>query len=168
MVIADEIYEQLTYDIDHVAIASLPSMFTRTVTINGFSKSHSMTGYRIGYSASVTLVAKAISKLQSQTTSSASSISQYAALRALQVDDAWIQSRRVELQQKRDLAYSMLMSIPNVSCPKPNGAFYLLPDVSAYYGLKTKSGVMVNNSHELCLQLLKDESVRNEALMNVS
>ena len=160
MVISDEIYERLTYDVPHTSFASLPGMFDRTVTVNGFSKSHSMTGYRLGYSASGTQVAKANSKIQSQMTSCASSISQYAGLVALRdVPDAWMQERVQELKQKRDFAYSLLLKIPHISCPKPDGAFYLLPDISFYYNRSTKNGKKVSNSHELCLELLREQGV---------
>lgn len=161
MVISDEIYERLTYDVPHTSFASLPGMFDRTVTVNGFSKSHSMTGYRLGYSASGTQVAKANGKIQSQMTSCASSISQYAGTVALRdVPDSWMQARVQELKQKRDFAYSLLLKIPHISCPKPDGAFYLLPDISHYYNRSTKKGKKVSNSHELCLELLREEGVR--------
>lgn len=160
VVISDEIYERLTYDVPHTSFASLPGMFDRTVTVNGFSKSHSMTGYRLGYSASSTQLAKANSKIQSQMTSCASSISQYAATVALRdVPESWMRDRVQELRQKRDFAYDLLMKIPHLSCPKPDGAFYLLPDISHYYNRHTKRGNKVTNSHELCLELLRDEGV---------
>ena len=105
-------------------------MMDRTVTVNGFSKSHSMTGYRIGYSAGPTIIAKATGKLQSQMTSCASSIGQKAALAALQhTSPSWFVDRVKELKGKRDLALSLVNSIPHVTCPVPNGAFYLMPEV---------------------------------------
>ena len=103
----------------------------RTVTVNGFSKSHSMTGYRIGYSAGPTVVAKATGKLQSQMTSCASSVGQKAALAALQhTSPSWFVDRVKELKAKRDLALGLVKTIPHVTCPVPNGAFYLMPEVS--------------------------------------
>lgn len=164
-VISDEIYDRLTYDNHkHVSFASLPNMFERTITINGFSKSHSMTGFRIGYSASNNAIAKEIGKLQSQLTSCASSVSQYAAEQALQDDkdpsNSWHSDRLKELEAKRDFAYKMLLDIPHVTCPKPIGAFYLLPDISYYFNKKTaKNQNKVTNSHELCLEFLRDEKV---------
>lgn len=136
-------------------------MYDRTVTVNGFSKSHSMTGYRLGYSASGSMaIAKANSKIQGQMTSSASSISQYAGLVALtEVPDQWMKDRLVELQDKRDFAYELLTKIPNISCPKPDGAFYLLPDVSYYYNSRTSNGKLITNSDEMCTELLRDEQV---------
>ena len=167
--------------------------------------------YRVGYSASATDIAKGCSKLQSQMTSCASSIGiclslqfmyasiliwsfshilfvgQHSANIALtQVPSAWMEERRKELLEKRDLAYDMITSIPGwvplnmiwhpntlifmyiyvrmglcrVKCPKPTGAFYLLPDVSFYYNKSTKSGKQINNPDDLCLELLREHQVR--------
>eukprot|EP01038_Epipyxis_sp_PR26KG_P012827 gene12827-17200_t len=142
-------------------------MFERTVTVNGFSKSHSMTGYRIGYSAAPTIISDSISKVQSQITSCASSISQAAAVAGLKAteDDSnpWLEDRLSELKSKRDLGFDLLMKIPDVKCPKPTGAFYLLPDVSYYYG-KTYTDsdgkkIIIEDSLSLCLELLRNEKV---------
>jgi aspartate/methionine/tyrosine aminotransferase len=160
LILSDEIYERLTYDVPHVSVASLPGMYDRTVTVNGFSKSHSMTGFRIGYSAGPLTVAKATGKLQSQMTSCASSIGQQAALAALkETSPSWIVDRVKELKGKRDLALSLVATIPSVTCPVPNGAFYIMPDVKSYYGKKTPAGRSVKDSHELCLELLREEQV---------
>ena len=161
VVISDEIYERLTYtEQPHVSFASLPGMFQRTVTINGFSKSHSMTGYRVGYAAAPLYIAKACGKLQSQMTSCASSIAQYAANVALKdVDQKWMAERVGELREKRDLAFRLIQAIPGVKVGLPSGAFYILPDVSSYYGTVTPDGRSVKNSHELCLELLRCEQV---------
>lgn len=159
-VISDEIYERITYDVPHTSFAALPNQFDRTITINGFSKSHSMTGYRLGYAAGNIEVIRACTKIQSQLTSCASSIAQYAATEALvTVSDAWMTDRVVELKTKRDLAYRLIQEIPHVSCPLPNGAFYLLPNIQHYYHKKTKSGRIVSDSHDICLELLREEKV---------
>jgi aspartate/methionine/tyrosine aminotransferase len=162
-VISDEIYEHLVYGgAPHVSFAALPGMSERTITVNGFSKSHSMTGLRVGYAAAPLHVAKACGKLQSQLTSCASSIGQYAALRALtSTPPAWIPTRVRELQGKRDLMYSLLSEIPGglLSCPKPRGAFYMLPDVSGYYGCTTATGRRVDNATDFCLELLREHGV---------
>ena len=153
-------------------------MRPRTVIINGFSKSHSMTGYRIGYAAAPLPIAKAMTKLQSQITSCASSISQYAAHQALVAvphsNPTWLKDRVQELRTKRDIAYELIMTIPNVTCPLPTGAFYLLPDISAYFGMRaSRSGaayaspsevprgdsVLISNSVDLCKELLRAEGV---------
>ena len=169
-VISDEIYEQLCYDdIKHVSLASIEGMKDHCVVINGFSKSHSMTGYRIGYAAAPIHVAKAMSKLQSQITSCASSVSQAASIAALSVPDTWIDDRVIELQSKRDLAYNLLQEIDGITCVKPSGAFYLLPDISSYFGkmLYTDSseggsGIVIDSSLTMCLELLR---VYNVALV---
>ena len=159
-IISDEIYERLTYDTPHVSFASLPGMLHRTITINGFSKSHSMTGYRIGYAAAPLYIAKACGKLQSQMTSCASSIAQHAALAALnEVDDGWMAARRGELQAKRDLAHRLVQALPHTQCGLPSGAFYLLFDVSYFFGSVTADGRAVRDSHDLCLELLRCEQV---------
>ena len=133
-VISDEIYEQLVYDGEkHISIASLGSEIAhRTITINGMSKAYAMTGWRIGYSASPLPIAKAMSAIQDQVTSNASSISQYAALAALAMPKEALRAMTEEFQCRRDLILQELAKIPGVSCAKPGGAFYAFPDVSAY------------------------------------
>ena len=159
-IISDEIYEQLTYGVQHISFASIPGMYDRTVTVNGFSKSLSMTGLRVGYAAAPLHVAKACGKLQSQLSSCASSVGQYAAEKALtSVPPSWIPERVQELEAKRDLMYDLLMQIPGLSCPKPDGAFYMLPDVSKYFGSTTASGGKVNSANDFCLELLREEGV---------
>jgi aspartate/methionine/tyrosine aminotransferase len=159
-VISDEIYEHLTYGVQHTSFATLSGMYDRTITINGFSKSLSMTGLRVGYAAAPLHVAKACGKLQSQLSSCASSVGQYAAEKALTtVSPSWIPERVLELEGKRDLMYSLLMQIPGLSCPKPDGAFYMLPDVSEYFGSSTRSGGKIDSANDFCLELLKEQGV---------
>ena len=159
-VIADEIYEHLTYGVEHTSFAALPGMIDRTVVINGFSKSHSMTGLRVGYAAAPLHVAKACGKLQSQLTSCASSIGQYAAAKALRsMSKDWLPARVRELEGKRELMYRLLLDIPGLECPKPDGAFYMLPDVSKYFGGSTSSGTKVSNANDFCIELLREEGV---------
>ena len=137
-VIADEIYERLVYTDGppHVSIASLPNMFHRTITINGFSKSHAMTGLRIGYSCAPAYITTAMTTLQSQLTSCANAISQYAAIAALEeTPDAWMSDVIETMQQKRDYVMERLRNLPFVSISNeypPTGAFYVLPDVRRY------------------------------------
>lgn len=140
-VIADEIYEHLIYDgLKHVPIASLGSdILERTITINGCSKSYAMTGWRIGYAAAPLPVAKAMSNFQDQVTSSANSFAQKGAVVALGLDPTTIESMRKEFEARRDLIYRLLTEIPGVKIQKPKGAFYALPDVSAYLGEDLKS-----------------------------
>jgi aspartate aminotransferase len=133
-VISDEIYEKVVYEgVEHVSIASLgPEVQERTVTVNGVSKSHAMTGWRIGYAAAPIGIAKGMNVLQDQVTSNPSSISQYAALAALKMPCAKIEANAKEFQARRDLILGELAKIPDVACVKPMGAFYAFADVSAY------------------------------------
>ena len=161
-VIADEIYDHLTYGVEHVSFASLPGMKDRTIVVNGFSKSHSMTGLRVGYVAAPLHVAKACGKLQSQLTSCASSIGQYAAIKALRsTSKEWLPARVRELESKRELMHSHLLAIPGLECPKPDGAFYMLPDVSAYFGTSTPNGAKVSNANDFCMELLREEELHS-------
>ena len=131
-VISDEIYEKLIYDgRKHHSIASLgKDIYDRTITVNGVSKSYSMTGWRIGYAAGPADVMKAIGNLQSHAASNPSSISQKAALAALAGDQSFIEDMRKEYEKRRDYMVSRVSAMKNVSCFKPGGAFYLFCDVS--------------------------------------
>jgi aspartate aminotransferase len=133
-VISDEIYEKLVYDdVEQISIGSLgPEILARTITVNGVSKSHAMTGWRIGYAAAPKEIATGMNVLQDQVTSNASSISQYAALTALRMPCEKIEANRTEFQGRRDLILSELAKVPDVACEKPQGAFYAFADVSAY------------------------------------
>jgi len=160
LVLSDEIYERICYDgLEHVSFAVLKDMWSRTLTINGFSKIFSMTGYRLGYLAARKDIVKAVSKLQSQITSCASSIGQHAGIAALKCDMSYIDGKVVELQDKRDLALSLLAKIPDVHCPKPSGAFYLFPDISAYFGRRKPDEEVVEDGVQLCLYLLQEYQV---------
>ena len=133
-VISDEIYEKLVYDgTEHISIASLsPEIAERTVTVNGVSKSHAMTGWRIGYAAAPLEIAKGMNALQDQVTSNPTSISQYAALAALAMPCSDIEGFTKEFQARRNLILDELAKVPNLHCHKPAGAFYAFVDVSDY------------------------------------
>jgi aspartate/methionine/tyrosine aminotransferase len=137
-VIADEIYERLTYTDGpvHTSMASLPHMRHRTITINGFSKSHAMTGLRIGYSCAPAHITTAMTTLQSQLTSCAGALSQLAAVAALQeTPETWMDQVVRTMQEKRDYVLSQLSALPGVTVSleyPPTGAFYVLPDVRPY------------------------------------
>ena len=174
-VIADEIYERLVYTDGppHVSIASLPNMYHRTITINGFSKSHAMTGLRIGYSCAPAHITTAMTTLQSQLTSCANAISQYAAIAALEeTPDTWMSQVITTMQQKRDYVMERLGRIPFVSISKeypPTGAFYILPDIRRYCSTTTtttttttQDGSTTDISYDdvdFCLQLLEQEQL---------
>ncbi len=154
-IIADEIYEHLIYDgLKHIAIASLgKEVFDRTITINGCSKSYAMTGWRIGYAAAPLDVATAMSNFQDQVTSNPTSFAQYGAVVALNLPPNSIEEMRNEFQARRDLIHRLVTAIPNVKMLKPKGAFYALPDISAYIGGELKSDV------ELAAYLLDEAKV---------
>jgi aspartate aminotransferase len=136
-VVSDEIYEKLIYDgKSHHSIASIgKDIYDLTITVNGVSKSYSMTGWRIGYAAGPADVMKAIGNLQSHAASNPASISQKAALAALTQDQGFIDAMRAEYQKRRDYMVSRVNAMKNVSCFKPSGAFYLFCDIS-----KTRKG----------------------------
>lgn len=160
LVLSDEIYERICYDgTEHASFAALKDMWERTLTINGFSKAFSMTGYRLGYLAAPKDIVKAASKLQSQITSCASSVAQHAGIAALQCDMSYISGKVAELEKKRDTALDLLAKIPDIQCPKPGGAFYLFPDISAYFGRSTADGKVIQDATQLCLHLLEEYRV---------
>ena len=161
-IIADEIYEKLTYDgARHVSIASLsPEIYSRTVTINGFSKAYSMTGWRVGYAAAPLEIIKAIQIIQSQTTSNTSSIGQKAALEAL-VGSQYDVDRMVDVFAERSsYVCGRLAAIPGLKFSNPKGAFYVYIDVTALFGRKG-GGKMLRSSLDIAEYLL------NEALVAV-
>jgi aspartate/glutamate/aspartate-prephenate aminotransferase len=151
-VLADEIYERLVYDGDCPSFASMDGMFHRTLTVNGFSKAYAMTGMRLGYLAAPARLAKAVTTIQSQLTSCAGSISQAAGVAALtQVTDAELEENVHIMRAKRDYVLDELSQMPGVSIAMPpNGAFYVLPNVSGYFD---------GDDTELCLQLLKSKKL---------
>jgi len=156
---SDEIYERLVYDVEHVSFAALEGMKDRTIVINGFSKSHAMTGYRLGYMAAPKSVIKAVTTIQGQLTSCASSISQAAGVAALAVPDEELQASIDVMKEKRDFVMERLRKIPNLQCPKPTGAFYVLPDISSYLGKKAPDGTQINTSTDFCMYLLRQHKV---------
>merc|ERR1719215_1329667 len=159
-VLSDEIYERICYDgIEHVSMAALEGMWDRTLTINGFSKAFSMTGYRLGYLAAPSPIVAAAAKLQGQITSCAASIAQHAGIAALKSPPDYIDGKVVELKAKRDKALELVLDIKDVACPKPGGAFYLLPDISAYFGRKTSGGEEIKDASGFCLHLLEQYKV---------
>eukprot|EP00903_Cladosiphon_okamuranus_P005828 g5769.t1 len=158
-VLADEIYERITYDTQHVAFATIPGMFERTMTVNGFSKSHSMTGYRLGYVAAPPIIAKAVTTIQGQITSCASSISQAAGLAALAVSDEEMQVSFDVMRKKRDFVLERLSEMPDLVTAVPQGAFYVFPDVSAHFGKSAPDGTVIGGATDLCLYLLRAHCV---------
>jgi aspartate aminotransferase/aspartate/glutamate/aspartate-prephenate aminotransferase len=158
-VISDEIYEHVRYDVEHRSFASFPGMMDRTVTVNGFSKAYAMTGWRLGYMAGPSPVVDASAKLQGQFTSAPCSISQKAGVAALTMDPEPVQEMVAAFRERRDHVLDRLRALDGVRCPTPNGAFYLYPDVSAYFGAETPDGEVLEDSSDLCFYLLEAQHV---------
>jgi len=138
-ILSDDIYEHITYDnFNFFTIAQIKELKNRTLTMNGVSKSYAMTGWRIGYAAGPKEIIKAIRKIQSQSTSNPSSISQAAAVEALNGNQDFIQERSNAFKERRDFVVNSLNSIKGISCLKPNGAFYVFPSCKKLLGKKTK------------------------------
>jgi aspartate aminotransferase len=137
--LSDDIYEHITYDnFKFSTIAEIKELKNRTLTMNGVSKSYSMTGWRIGYAAGPLEIIKAISKIQSQSTSNPSSISQAAAVEALNGTQDFIQERANSFKERRDFVVNSLNNIKGLSCLKPEGAFYVFPSCKNLLNKKTK------------------------------
>ncbi len=159
LVISDEIYSKLIYEGEHISIASLnEDIKALTIYIDGMSKSYSMTGWRIGYTAAPRAIAEVMSNLQSHSTSNPTTPSQWAALCALENNDDAIEVMKTAFKSRLDYMVDRLNTIPGISCVKPQGAFYAFPNVSGLIG-KTGPGGLIKDSVELCKQLLTYECV---------
>jgi aspartate aminotransferase len=156
-IISDEIYEKLVYDgVEHISIASLgDEIKKRTIVVNGLSKSHAMTGWRIGYAAGPKEIIKAMTNIQSQSTSNPTSIAQKAAVEALRGPQDFIEKMRTEFDIRRKFLVSELNNIKGISCLTPTGAFYAFPNTSALYSKSEK----INSSSKLALYLLEEANV---------
>ncbi|HEX7872867.1 MAG TPA: pyridoxal phosphate-dependent aminotransferase [Sphingobium sp.] len=151
LVMTDDMYEHVWYaPTPFATIAQVsPELYDRTLTVNGCSKAYSMTGWRIGYAGGPQWIIKAMAKLQSQSTSNPSSISQAAAVAALNGDQSFLEERNVAFKRRRDLVVAMLNDAPGLSCPVPEGAFYVYPDASGLIGKKTPDGVVIATDEDL-------------------
>ena len=160
IIISDEIYEKLIYDgEEHVSIASLSEdAYERTIVINGLSKTYAMTGWRVGYTASSAQLAKIMSSVQSHMTSNVCSISQYAALEALTGPQDSINMMKNAFEERRNFMMKKLEEIDEVSFIKPQGAFYIMVNITYFIG-KSINGVKINNSIEFAKMLLEEEKV---------
>lgn len=158
LVIADEIYEHINYAGGNTSIASLPGMFDRTITVNGFAKGFAMTGWRVGYIAAPKWIANGSNKVQGQITSANCSIAQRAALAAITGDLTPTEKMVAEYRKRRDLVYNLLKEIPGVKANYPQGAFYFFPDVSDYYG-KSDGKNKIMNGEDFCLYILDNAHV---------
>lgn len=160
-VLADDIYEHLVYDDFrfHTIAAVEPALHARTLTINGVSKAYAMTGWRIGFAGGPAALIAAMAKLQSQSTSNPASISQHAAIAALDGPQDSIAARRAVFQERRDLAVRLLNEAEGLTCPTPQGAFYVYPGCAALIGRKTREGAVLESDEDVARYLLEAEGV---------
>lgn len=157
-VLSDEIYEHINYIGGHSSIAACPSMKERTVVCNGVSKAYAMTGWRLGWVAAPEWIVKGLGKLQGQYTSGTSSVSQMAALAAYEGDQSCVAAFRETFRRRRDLIVSLAKDIPGLEVNVPQGAFYLFPDCSAFFG-RSDGKRVIRNSTDLALYLLEEGHV---------
>jgi len=159
-ILSDDIYEHIIYDgFKFFTIAQIPEIKNKVVTMNGVSKSYSMTGWRIGYAAGDKEAIKAIAKIQSQSTTNPSSISQAAAVEALNGKQDFISVRAKAFQERRDFVVNSLNAIEGISCIKPDGAFYVFPSCKGLIGKKDKSGKKINSDSDFVESLLESNGV---------
>ena len=161
MIMTDDMYEHIWYaDTPFTTIAQLcPDLYDRTITINGCSKSYSMTGWRIGYAGGPAWLIKAMGKLQSQSTSNPCSIAQAAATAALSGDQSFLAERNAAFLKRRDLVVRMLNDAPGLHCPTPEGAFYVYPDATGCMGKTTPKGKRIKSDADLIDYFLDDVRV---------
>jgi aspartate aminotransferase len=157
-VLSDEIYEHINFIGKHESIAQFENMKDRTIVINGVSKGYSMTGWRVGYMAAPQDIANACDKMQGQFTSGSCSIAQKAAMTAVSVDTPDRKSMVDSFLRRRDLVLMLMKDIPGWKTNKPEGAFYVFPDVSYYFG-KKDGDIVIKTPNDLCTYLLKDAKV---------
>jgi len=153
-VISDEIYEHIVFDGTHRSFAALPGMMERTITVNGLSKAFALTGWRIGFLGAPLWIAQAVTKVQGQFTSGTNSIAQRVTKACMEADPALLSGMRSDFLRRRDLVLNEIQKVPGWRCNRPQGAFYVLPDVS-----DTLNGSTIRSSVDLCLHLLDSANV---------
>jgi aspartate aminotransferase len=157
-VVSDEIYEHINFSGNFCSIATIPGMYDKTITVNGVAKAFAMTGWRIGYIGGPEFIAKACTKMQGQVTSGANSIAQRATITAVDADPAVLKDMVAAFHSRRDLVVGLLREIPGVKINVPEGAFYVFPDVSSFFG-KTLKGVEIKDADDLSMYLLEHANV---------
>lgn len=157
-VISDEIYERINYTDQHTSIATLPGMYDRTAVVNGLAKGFAMTGWRIGYLAGPKWLVTACEKMQGLFTSGANSISQMAGIAALEGDQKPLLAMTAKFKERRDIIMDLLATIEGFKLNVPDGAFYVFPDVSYYFG-KSHGNVTIHNAEELCFYILDESGI---------
>ncbi|MEO9891540.1 pyridoxal phosphate-dependent aminotransferase [Aurantibacter sp.] len=159
IVVSDEIYEHINYGVtEHASMAAFDDMYDRTVTVNGVAKAFAMTGWRIGYIGAPSYIARACNKLQGQVTSGANCIAQRAVITALVESPERINYMVDEFKERRKIILGLLNNIDGFQCNEPEGAFYVYPDVTAYFS-KTLNGVTINNASDFAMYLLEHANV---------
>lgn len=158
MILSDEIYEHIRYSGKHVSIAVFPNIYNQVITLNGLSKAFSMTGWRIGYIGAPEWISKSCDKIQGQMTSCANSIAQRAAISALQSSPIEIEYMIKEFKKRRNLVLDMIKDIPGFQFNKPNGAFYIFPNVSEFFGERL-FGKIIQDSDDFSNLLLEKANV---------
>lgn len=159
VVVSDEIYEHINYGVTaHASMANFEDMYDRTVTVNGVAKAFAMTGWRIGYIGAPSYIARACNKLQGQVTSGANCIAQRAVITALNESPDRVQFMVDEFKNRRKLILDLLNDIDGFECNEPEGAFYVFPNISSFFG-KELNGVKINNASDLAMYLLQHANV---------
>ena len=153
-IVSDEIYEHINFVGGHASMAEFEDMYDRTITINGVSKAFAMTGWRIGFLGAPVAIARACNKMQGQITSGANCIAQRAVITALEASPTKVQYMIDEFKVRRDLILGLLKDIDGFTCNTPEGAFYVFPDVTAFFG-KTLNGTLIKNATDFSLYLLE-------------
>jgi aspartate aminotransferase len=153
-IVSDEIYEHINFVGGHASMAEFEDMYDRTITVNGVSKAFAMTGWRIGFLGAPEAIARACNKMQGQITSGANCIAQRAVITALEASPTKVQYMIDEFKVRRDLILGLLKDIDGFTCNTPEGAFYVFPDVSAFFG-KTLNGTLIKNATDFSLYLLE-------------
>ena len=157
-VLSDEIYEHINYGVKHVSFASIAGMYERTITVNGIAKAFAMTGWRIGYLGAPEWIAKACTKLQGQVTSGANCIAQKATIKALTESPKKINYMIEEFQERRNMIIKLLSEIKGFKLNNPDGAFYVFPDISYYFGKKI-TGKIINSASDFAMVILEKAHV---------
>ena len=157
-IISDEIYEHINYEGENFSFARIASLYDRTITINGVAKAFAMTGWRVGYIGAPEWIAKACTKMQGQITSGTNCIAQRATIAALDAPVSKIQYMVDEFKSRRDIVIGLLNDIDGIKTNTPNGAFYVFPDVSSFFG-KTINGTLINNASDFALYILEEAHV---------
>jgi len=157
-VVSDEIYEHINFSGTFCSIGTIPGMFDRTITVNGVAKGFAMTGWRIGYIGAPEFIAKACTKMQGQVTSGANSIAQRATIAAVEADPSVLNEMVAAFKSRRDLVVQLVQDIPGMKLNVPEGAFYVFPDVSFYFG-KTLNGTEIKDATDFAMYLLAEANV---------